>query len=194
MSIKKRTLLLNADFLPFSVLSWQRAIVLKHINDDIPEEGVTIIENYPGLTIRSGGGAEHSVPAIAKLARYVQRNGKKVPFSRRNVFIRDRLTCQYCMKKFLPTDLTYDHVISRFEWKKKGLRGTPTRWDNIVTACKPCNLYKGNNPLDRCGMTLRKRPEVPDPHLFVSGLIPWGRDVPEIWKPYLIPIYKDLIK
>ena len=36
----------------------------------------------------------------------------------------------------LNDDLTFDHVIPRS-------RGGLTRWDNVVTACAPCNLAKG---------------------------------------------------
>lgn len=188
----KRTLLLNSDYLPFAVLSWKRAIVLSFIAEEIPEEGAQIIECYPGEFIRSGAGVEHPVPAIARLNRYIVRSGKRVPFSRKNVFIRDDLTCQYCLKRFPANELTYDHVISRHEWREKKMKGTPTRWDNIVTACRPCNHYKGNSTLAKCGMTLRKMPRVPDPHKFVSGLTPW-HPVPELWKPYLKSVYPNLI-
>jgi 5-methylcytosine-specific restriction endonuclease McrA len=54
-------------------------------------------------------------------------------FTRFNVFLRDRFTCQYCGSK---DDLTFDHLIPRS-------RGGQTRWDNVVAACAPCNLEKG---------------------------------------------------
>ena len=43
------------------------------------------------------------------------------------------LPCQYCG---VPHDLTFDHVVPRS-------RGGRTTWENVVTACAPCNLRKG---------------------------------------------------
>jgi 5-methylcytosine-specific restriction endonuclease McrA len=63
-------------------------------------------------------------------------------FTRFNVFLRDKFTCQYCGAK---EDLTFDHLIPRS-------RGGQTRWDNVVTACAPCNLTKGGLMPDRAGM------------------------------------------
>ena len=47
--------------------------------------------------------------------------------------LRDRFTCQYCGDD---EDLTFDHLVPRS-------RGGLTRWENVVTACAPCNLMKG---------------------------------------------------
>lgn len=190
--MKKRALLLNADYLPFAIISWKRAFVLSIINKEIPEEGAEIVENYNGLYVRSGGGLLFPVPAVSRLTRYVNKTGRKIPFSRKNIFIRDNLTCQYCGKKFDPKELTYDHVISRHEWRIRGLKGTPTRWENIVTSCKPCNHRKGNSILEKCGMSLIKKPIIPDGKKFVPGLWPYEKNLPEQWIPYLKSVYKDI--
>jgi len=44
-----------------------------------------------------------------------------------------RFSCQYCGDD---QDLTFDHLVPRS-------RGGLTRWENVVTACAPCNLMKG---------------------------------------------------
>jgi 5-methylcytosine-specific restriction endonuclease McrA len=54
-------------------------------------------------------------------------------FTRFNLFLRDAFACQYCGRA---EDLTFDHVTPRS-------RGGRTSWENIVTACAPCNLVKG---------------------------------------------------
>ena len=67
-------------------------------------------------------------------------------------------TCQYCAEIFDKKDLTLDHVIPK---SKKG----PSNWENVVTACKACNLKKQINPahplrnpsslpLARCSMVI----------------------------------------
>jgi 5-methylcytosine-specific restriction endonuclease McrA len=46
---------------------------------------------------------------------------------------------------FCPDELTFDHVIPRS-------RGGRTTWENIVTACAPCNLHKGGRTPREAGM------------------------------------------
>jgi 5-methylcytosine-specific restriction endonuclease McrA len=72
-------------------------------------------------------------------------------FTRFNVFLRDRFSCQYCGSK---DDLTFDHLIPRS-------RGGQTRWDNVVAACAPCNLEKGGAMPDEAGMLPKQSPYRP---------------------------------
>jgi 5-methylcytosine-specific restriction endonuclease McrA len=51
-------------------------------------------------------------------------------FTRFNVFLRDRFVCQHCGDRD-------DHLVPRS-------RGGHTTWINVVAACSPCNLRKGN--------------------------------------------------
>ena len=53
--------------------------------------------------------------------------------TRFNLFLRDRFACQYCGAE---KDLTFDHVMPR-------RLGGRTTWENIITACAPCNMRKG---------------------------------------------------
>ena len=70
------------------------------------------------------------------------RPARNPAFTRFNVFLRDRFECQYCGAD---EDLTFDHVIPRS-------RGGRTTWDNVVTACAPCNLLKGGRLAHHAGM------------------------------------------
>lgn len=74
--------------------------------------------------------------SVVMLTRYVQRPNK-VPLTRLNVFRRDGFRCLYCNGKFSTNDLTFDHVIPR----KDGGKNT---WENLVSACMPCNQAKGH--------------------------------------------------
>lgn len=187
-----RTLVLNADYTPFSVISWKRAIVRTMIYDEIPEEGAQIVEVYEDDFIQTGGGKEMPVPAVIRLCSY-KRKKKEVPYNRGHVFIRDRMTCQYCHKKLKHSELTLDHVISKSEWKKLKLKGTATRWTNIVTSCEPCNSYKGSHSLEKSGLRLSKKPEKPNPEQFIPGFNPYKR-FPPIWIPYLLHTFGDIFK
>jgi hypothetical protein len=92
----------------------------------------------------------------------------------------------------LPEKLTYDHVIPRSEWKIKEYSGTPTKWENIVTSCYPCNRKKANKTLKRAGVTLLREPKEPNMHGFVLGLVPW-QTIPNEWITYLPPLYKAIL-
>ena len=123
-------LVLNADFrplsyYPLSLWGWQdtiKAVFLDRVN---------IVSEYD-RAVRSPS-FEIRIPSVVSLKTYV-RPALYPAFTRFNVFLRDRFSCQYCGSKH---DLTFDHLIPRS-------RGGQTRWDNVVTACSPCNLAKGN--------------------------------------------------
>src|SRR3546814_7585707 len=68
-----------------------------------------------------------------------------------NLFLRDRFRCQYCGSH---NDLTFDHVIPR-------ALGGRTTWENVATACAPCNLRKGGRTPAQAHMALAARPERP---------------------------------
>lgn len=76
----------------------------------------------------------------------------KVYLSRREIFRRDLLTCQYCGQTGVT--LTIDHIIPR-------RLGGPHSWSNLVTACSLCNHRKGGRTLDEAGMKLLKIPKDP---------------------------------
>lgn len=77
------------------------------------------------------------VPHIIVLALYDKLPRMEVRLTRRNVFLRDKHTCQYCAKKLPDSDLNLDHVVPRD-------KGGQTTWKNIVTSCIRCNTRKAN--------------------------------------------------
>src|SRR5919112_239114 len=91
--------------------------------------------------------------AYVRVPRAVQRK-----ISRRALFARDGWRCVYCGTT--AGRLTLDHVIPRS-------RGGESVWENVVTACAPCNLRKGNRLLEESGLTLRRLPKAPAPELFI---------------------------
>ncbi|MEL0114427.1 MAG: HNH endonuclease, partial [Rickettsiales bacterium] len=104
---------------------------------------------------------------------------RRPAFTRFNVFLRDGFACQYCGHGHRAEDLTFDHVIPRS-------RGGRTTWDNVVTACAPCNLRKGHR-LPKAARMFPLRPPVrPSNHLLQER----GRAFPrnflhESWRDFL---------
>lgn len=97
----------------------------------------------------------HEIPVpkvirLINLVRSVYRN--KVPYSPRNVFIRDNYTCQYCGTK---GKMTVDHIIPKSQGGKHS-------FENCVAACIPCNVVKKRNRTpDEAGMYLICKPVQP---------------------------------
>jgi len=61
-------------------------------------------------------------------------------------------------------------------------RGGDSVWENVVTACAPCNLRKGDRTLEEAAMTLAHQPHTPAPVLFIRLA---AQRVPEVWRQYL---------
>jgi 5-methylcytosine-specific restriction endonuclease McrA len=94
------------------------------------------------------------VPEVILLTRHDRMPERSVPFSRRNLYRRDGLRCQYCGRRQPSSELSIDHVVPRS-------RGGRTIWENCVLACIPCNVRKGNKLLSEAGMHLVRLPTKP---------------------------------
>ena len=126
-SVDRKVLVLNQDFTPISVCTVQRAFLLTYL------QKTEMVESANGHKIRSVS-QSFPMPAVIRLNRYVNIPYKGVALTRQNVFKLDSFECLYCGKKH---DLTLDHV-------KPRSRGGKSSWDNLATACKRCNAYKGD--------------------------------------------------
>ena len=180
-----RTLVLNADYSALATVSWQKAIT------QVFKGSVHVVDFYKDDFVLCSNGDHYPIPAVVPLTEYKKPTNGEMPFSRKNVFLRDRLICQYCGKKFHHSELTYDHVIPRSKWNSNR-RGTPTKWENIVSCCYACNSKKANRSPKECGMQPIKTPFIPSSRGFVLGLAPWSKLQPE-WLPYIPKFYKELL-
>jgi 5-methylcytosine-specific restriction endonuclease McrA len=91
------------------------------------------------------------VPEVVALTRYDRLPTNAVTFSRRNIYKRDRYTCQYCGAQPGTEELTVDHVNPRAQ-------GGISTWENCVLACVGCNKRKADRTPEQAGMPLRKKP------------------------------------
>ncbi|MBN9145943.1 MULTISPECIES: HNH endonuclease [unclassified Novosphingobium] len=137
-------LVLNADFTPLSyyplsLWPWQTAIKAVFL------ERVDIVASYE-REVHSQSWAMQ-LPSVIALRQYVKPS-EFPAFTRFNVFLRDRFSCQYCGN---PHQLTFDHVLPR-------RLGGRTSWENIVAACSPCNLKKGGRTPREAHMPLLTHP------------------------------------
>ncbi len=144
----EQTLLLNASFEPIKVIDWQRAMTL------LCQGKVEIVEEHD-REVRAVR-FSFKLPSIVRLLRYVhiRRQRDVVPFTRSNIYARDKYTCQYCAKVFQTEELTFDHVVPQAQGGHKS-------WENIVTACVECNRRKDNRTPAEAGMPLLSVPVRP---------------------------------
>jgi 5-methylcytosine-specific restriction endonuclease McrA len=94
------------------------------------------------------------VPEVVTLTNYDRLPTNAVTFSRRNVFKRDRFTCQYCGIQPGSEELTLDHVLPRAQ-------GGTSMWTNCVLACIECNTRKADRTPEQARMPLRSQPKRP---------------------------------
>jgi 5-methylcytosine-specific restriction endonuclease McrA len=161
-------LVLNQNYEPLNVTNLPRAFRL------VFGEKAEVIEfNHQVIHTVT---MEFKAPSVIRLQHHVRRPRPRVKLSRREVFARDRHTCQYCGRQ--SHDLTLDHVVPRH-------RGGGHSWDNLVTACKSCNHRKGGKMLDEVRLRLVRSPFEPRSDLY-SLFTPYLADERnEAWRSYL---------
>jgi len=94
------------------------------------------------------------VPEVVALTHDDRIPMNAVTFSRRNIYKRDRYTCQYCGAQPGTEELTLDHVLPRAQ-------GGISTWENCALACIGCNKRKADRTPEQAGMPLRKHPVRP---------------------------------
>jgi hypothetical protein len=98
------------------------------------------------------------VPSAIRLHRPIAFRLASLRPSRHLIFKRDRHTCQYCGRR---TELTLDHVMPQS-------RGGADTWENLVSACAPCNQRKANRTPEEAGMKLANKPRRLSPNIYVE--------------------------
>lgn len=126
---------------------------------------------------------EIAVPRIIRLLGYDRLPDQTVKLNRRNLFARDRNTCQYCGRHYSTHDLSIDHV-------KPRAQGGGDTWENLVCACIRCNARKGGRTPDQASMKLVKKPERPKRNPVISLRL--GNEKYRSWKTFLDHAYWDV--
>lgn len=140
------TVVLNADYTYLNTVTWQRAIKL------LVKEKAKVLKEADQQITNCDNTYSFKIPLVLRLIEMVHtvyRN--KVPFSKKNIFIRDNYSCVYCGVR---EKLSIDHVIPCS-------RGGKTNFENCVTSCVKCNLTKGNKLPEEVGMRLKRQPHEP---------------------------------
>ncbi|MBA7649862.1 hypothetical protein ES703_57661 [subsurface metagenome] len=137
-------LVLNQNYEPLNICRARRAIVLLYQGKaEMLEDGSGFIHSVSSI---------FSLPSVIRLAYMIKRPRPERKLTRLEIFNRDQYTCQYCGKE--TRQLTLDHVIPRH-------RNGHHTWENVVSACIPCNRRKAGRTPEQAGMRLLHRPSPP---------------------------------
>ena len=165
MLLNAPVLVLNQNYQPLNVCNAKRAVVLLGMGKaELMENGRgdihTISQTFP-------------LPSVIRLICMVKRPLAQRRLSRRAVFYRDDFTCQYCGIE--TKTLTLDHIVPRS-------RGGPHVWENVVSACIPCNHRKAGMTPKAANMELRREPKAPRPNPYFHF---HQRTILDEWRPFM---------
>ena len=166
---RHRVLVLNSSYEAINICTARRALNL------LLSEKASMVENAAARV--------HSarlilpLPEVIRLRRFIKLPYRPIPFSRKNILLRDGFCCQYCGEHHPADELTLDHVIPIS-------RGGSDTWTNVVSACKRCNHKKGNSLPDEIGLKLIHRPRKPMLPTFLHMVRLMG-EKREVWRKYL---------
>lgn len=172
LAVSSPVLVLNQNYEPLNVCNEKRALVL--VNRGKAE----VLEHSRGH-IRTPSHL-YPRPSVIRLIYLIRRPRPKARLTRREIFLRDNFTCQYCGTR--SKELTLDHVIPRH-------RGGKHTWENLVSACRTCNHRKGGKSVDEAKMALRRQPFQPRISSFyllsqyLQSQVEWRKFVPEWEQP-----------
>jgi 5-methylcytosine-specific restriction endonuclease McrA len=146
-------LALNASFEPLTVLPVRRALRL------IIDRKAEVLEVDDARVYRS---EKHEIPcpSVIRLVRYVHVPRKfRRQVTNTFLFARDGYRCMYCQRHRAELRgrefLTRDHVVPLS-------LGGDNSWQNVVTACSPCNNRKGSHLPNDVGMHPLHAPREPN--------------------------------
>jgi 5-methylcytosine-specific restriction endonuclease McrA len=159
-------LVLNQNYEPINVCNARRAFVL------LDRGKAEVLED--GLAALHSATTTFPLPSVIRLIYLVKCPRPQMRLTRREIFLRDRYTCQYCGRQ--ARDLTLDHVFPRH-------RGGRHTWENLVAACKTCNHRKAGRTPTEARMKLANqpfRPPVSMYHVFYPYL-----DAQREWRKFI---------
>ena len=180
-------LVVNRFFQPVQVTTARRAFLLLFGGSALAIDEAGDLHDFSGwrgLPVRDQvddelpiiGGALR-VPRVLHLRRYDRMRRPTIRLTRKNLMLRDGHQCQYCARRPTVRELNIDHVVPRS-------RGGQDSWENLVTACRICNLRKAWRTPEEASMRLLRAPAAP--RWSTTAQILMGSPHPfKEWDPFL---------
>ena len=109
----------------------------------------------------------NSIVAVTSIDKTADHRAGTPALTNQRLFRRDGHMCLYCGEVLPPSLLTRDHIVPVSA-------GGQDTWENVATACRPCNHRKDNLSLDQAGMRLLAVPYAPNR---AEGLVLENRNI-----------------
>jgi len=183
--MNKPVLVLNKVWMPIRVIPTYRALVLIYANKASAIDTDTyyayswedwikepIKESDSIITSSSG---DVRIPEVIVLSTYDKVYRKDLRLTKRNIYIRDGLKCQYTGVDVKGSDADIDHVIPRSQ-------GGKNSWENMVVCSKEVNRRKANRTPEQAGLKLIKKPCKPNSDIL---LIDPKMNTPKSWNKFV---------
>ena len=164
MKKKHDILVLNRNFVPIHIISWQKAMSLIIQDSARSLDRDVIAYDFSDWLLFSEKDNDYAkvatvryniaVPEIVVLKKYDRLPTRDVKYSRQTLFERDGHICGYCGMEFDKKHLTIDHITPRAQ-------GGKTTWANTISACFQCNNKKADKTPEQAGMPLKYKPRKP---------------------------------
>ncbi|MER2604059.1 MAG: HNH endonuclease [Candidatus Competibacter phosphatis] len=158
--LEQQVLHTDVTGMPLEWINYQQAVRLYHAEQVAYTCGMVLYTVHGGVSTLSGRRSAIAVNSIiatrgGAYARLRARHDYVPPLSNASLFRRSCNTSLYCGETFAILDLSRDHV-------KPLVQGGADRWNNVVTACKPCNHRKGGKTPEQARMQLLAIPFTPN--------------------------------
>ena len=143
---------------PVRWIPWQHAVNLYSREKIAWTAGDSIFTFHGGVSRSTGRRSILEVNSIIAVKHSNPKNYSQrgiPPLTNRELFRRDANLCMYCGNKYRTTSLTRDHVVPLS-------KGGKDLWSNVVTACRNCNIRKGNRTPENSHMPLIAIPYIPN--------------------------------
>ena len=164
-----RILVLNYSFEPLQFCNARKALTMVIAGRAEQVECDRYVVRSPNMSF--------PLPIVIRVLKMIKRRShRNITFSKKNILRRDNYSCQYCGDK--SHNLTVDHIVPKS-------RGGHASWTNMVVACKPCNLLKGNQTAAEAGMKLSKKPSKPEYYLYPLAVPSAPPTHVDSWRKYL---------
>jgi len=122
-------------------------------------------------------GSDVKVPEVIVLAKWDKVFIKDPKLTKRNIYIRDRYSCQYTGKQLSFNEANIDHIIPR-------ARGGKNTWENLVVCTREINSRKGDRTPAEAGLKLIRKPVKPvsdGPYKLFDPKF----NMPDSWKKFI---------
>jgi len=135
---REKAEVIDSGWRAYDLKSWEEASYYRELEENT---------NY----FKAGGDYVLGVPKVIRLVKFAKHN-TRINLTRKNIFLRDDNTCQYCAKLKTAAEINIDHIVPKAQ-------GGKNTWTNLVCSCIKCNEAKRDRTPREAGMVLIRKPK-----------------------------------